>query len=302
MLDGVERLGVAELELPTGPSRELESELRVFVTLIAELLVVNDAYSDVFSRLRRRKTLSLAAEMQWELLPPLSFGTRRLVITGGLEPAYDIGGDAFDFATNDGWVELGVFDAMGHGLRSTLLTTVALGAYRQARRRRSDLLGVAHDIDRVVHDHTEGEAFVTGHICRLDLSTGLLAWVNAGHPVPLLIRNHSASPLGNPEPMLPFGLEGTAQSVLELSLQPQDIVLFYSDGISEARPNGGQEYGLGRFMDMAGRHGDVDIPLLMLVRQILDAVLDHAEGRLQDDATLVALRWPGAGEPGSRAG
>jgi hypothetical protein len=259
-------------------------------------------HSDVFELARGAERLQLAAAMQWDLLPLPTYQEPRVEVAGRVEPAYDIGGDAFDFATNDGQVELAVFDAMGHGLRSTLLTTVALGAYRHARRRRSDLLEVAGDIDHVVRDHTEGEAFVTGHLCRLDLATGMLAWVNAGHPVPLLIRDHTASPLGDPEPMLPFGLEGTAQSALELSLQPQDIVLFYSDGVIEARPSSGQEFGLERFMDMAGRHGDTGVPLLVLVRQVLDAVLEHAETSLQDDATLVALRWPGASEPAPSAG
>ena len=61
LLDGVERLGVAELVLPGVPTDEERDELRAFVSLVAELVVVNDAYSDVFARLRRRKTLSLAA-------------------------------------------------------------------------------------------------------------------------------------------------------------------------------------------------------------------------------------------------
>jgi Stage II sporulation protein E (SpoIIE) len=259
-------------------------------------------HSDVFELARGAAQLRLAAVMQWDLLPLPTYEEPRVEVAGRVEPAYDIGGDAFDFATNDGRMELAVFDAMGHGLRSTLLTTVALGAYRHARRRRSSLLEVAADIDQEVHDHTEGEAFVTGHLCRLDLASGMLEWVNAGHPVPLLVRNHRASALGDPEPMLPFGLEGSAQSVLEPSLQPQDIVLFYSDGVIEARPSSGQEFGLTRFMDMAGRHGDAEIPLLVLVREILDAVLEHAETRLQDDATLVALRWPGASGPGPMAG
>jgi len=100
LLDGVERLGVVEMVLPEAPSKDQRDELKSFVSLVAELVVTKDAYSDAFSLLRRRKTLSLAAEMQWELLPPLSFGTDRVVITGGLEPAYDIGGDSFDYAIN----------------------------------------------------------------------------------------------------------------------------------------------------------------------------------------------------------
>ena len=63
LLDGVERLGVAELELSAAPSEQHERDLQLFVTLVAELIVVNDAYSDAFARLRRRKNLSLAAEM-----------------------------------------------------------------------------------------------------------------------------------------------------------------------------------------------------------------------------------------------
>src|SRR3712207_9333854 len=91
------------------------------MSLVAELVVAKDAYSDVFSRLRRRKTLSLAAEMQWELLPPPTFGTERVVITGGLEPAYDVGGDSFDYAVNGDTADLLVIDSVGHGLPAAVL-------------------------------------------------------------------------------------------------------------------------------------------------------------------------------------
>src|SRR4051794_19784647 len=97
LLDGVERLGVAELVFAAEPSADQHDQLFAYVTLVAELLVVNDAYTDLFARLRRRKTLSLAAEIQWQPLPPLTFGTDRLVITGGLEPAYEIGGGVFRY-------------------------------------------------------------------------------------------------------------------------------------------------------------------------------------------------------------
>lgn len=250
-------------------------------------------HSDVFELARGADQLRLAAAMQWDLLPLPTYKDPRVEIAGRVEPAYDIGGDAFDFASNDGTIELAVFDAMGHGLRATLLTTLAVGAYRFGRRRKSELAGVAGDIDEAVLNQVEGEAFVTGHLCRLALETGILSWVNAGHPIPLLVRDHTAGPLGEAEPILPFGLEGSPDKAVEVHLQPGDIVLFYSDGVIEARPNGGLEYSLERFLDLAGRHGDPDAALLLLVRQILDSVLEHAEGALRDDATLVALRWSG---------
>jgi hypothetical protein len=150
LLDGVERLGVAELVLPEEPGREQEDALRAFVTLVAELIVARDAYSDVFSRLRRRRTLSLAAEMQWELLPPLSFGTDRVVITGGLEPAYDIGGDSFDYAVNGDTAELFVLDSVGHGLPAAVLASVAISAYRHARRNAVELPEIAGAVNAVI--------------------------------------------------------------------------------------------------------------------------------------------------------
>ncbi len=252
-------------------------------------------HSDVFELARGAQHLRLAAAMQWDLLPLPTYKDPMVEMAGRVEPAYDIGGDAFDFAANEEEMELAVFDAMGHGLKATLLTTLAVGAYRYGRRRQSELTGVAGDIDEAVRSHVDGEAFVTGHLCRLHTETGLLSWLNAGHPVPLMIRDHTASPLGEAVPMLPFGLEGGPVDQVEVGLQPDDIVIFYSDGVIEARTDGGDEFGMERFLDMASRHGDTEVGLIVLVRQILEAVKEHARGVLRDDATLVALRWGGSG-------
>jgi serine phosphatase RsbU (regulator of sigma subunit) len=233
--------------------------------------------------------------MQWDLLPLPTYRDPQVEVAGRVEPAYDIGGDAFDFAANHDTMEIGVFDAMGHGLGATLLTTLAVGAYRYGRRRLSELPGVAGDIDEAVGHHVGGEAFVTGHVCRLDPATGEMAWVNCGHPLPLLVRDHAAAPLEGSRPCLPFGLGVEATDPIRIQLQPDDIVLFYSDGLIEARPNGGTEFGMERLGDIAGRHGDRDTGLLPLVRSILDEALNHAGHLLRDDATLVAVRWSGPG-------
>lgn len=287
-----ESIGVLALGLEDG-DQQAERLAPAIALIVGAAVMGARRHSDVFELARGADQLRLAAAMQWDLLPLPTYKDPRVEIAGRVEPAYDIGGDAFDFASNDGTVELAVFDAMGHGLRATLLTTLAVGAYRFGRRRRSELEGVAGDIDEAVLNQVEGEAFVTGHLCRLALETGILSWVNAGHPIPLLVRDHAAAPLGEAEPTLPFGLEGSPDKAAEVHLQPGDIVLFYSDGVIEARENGGPEYSLERFLDMAGRHGDPEAALLLLVRQILDNVLEHAQGVLRDDATLVALRWSG---------
>jgi serine phosphatase RsbU (regulator of sigma subunit) len=231
--------------------------------------------------------------MQWDLLPLSSYADSRVHVAGGLEPAYDIAGDTFDFAANDGQLDLSVFDAMGHGLGATLLTTLAVGAYRLGRRRGRSLTELAADIDHAVLYQGGGEAFVTGHLCTLDLQEGQLEWINVGHPLPVLIRNNASSEAAPVDPMLPFGLEGEPPQPARLGLEPGDILLFYSDGVADALSSAGEPFGLPRLVDLAGRHCAGGATLSLGVRHILDDVLEHAGHRLRDDATLLAVRWLG---------
>jgi serine phosphatase RsbU (regulator of sigma subunit) len=289
-----ESVGVLALALEEGAT--IAPELAAAIAMAVGSAVLGARrHSDVFEIARGAEHLRLAAAMQWDLLPLPTYQDPLVEVAGRVEPAYDIGGDAFDFAANEETVEIGVFDAMGHGLKATLLTTLAVGAYRFGRRRLEELAGVAGDIDEAVRTHVDGEGFVTGHLCRLDLATGELVWLNAGHPPPLMIRDHTASVMEGAPPCLPFGLETQPADAMRVPLQPGDIVLFYSDGVFEARPKGGAEFGMERFLDVAGRHGDREVALLVMVRQILSEVTDHAQN-LRDDATLVAVRWSGPGE------
>jgi serine phosphatase RsbU (regulator of sigma subunit) len=296
-----ESVGVLALAIEEGGT--ISPELAAAIALAVGSAVLGARrHSDVFEIARGAEHLRLAAAMQWDLLPLPTYQDPLVEVAGRVEPAYDIGGDAFDFAANEETVEIGVFDAMGHGLTATLLTTLAVGAYRFGRRRLEELTGVAGDIDEAVRTHVDGEAFVTGHLCRLDLATGELIWLNAGHPPPLLIRDHAASVIEGAAPCLPFGLWSHDAEAAPVSLQPGDIVLFYSDGVFEARPDGGDEFGMERFLDVAGRHGDRGVALLVMVRQILGEVTDHARNILRDDATLVAVRWSGPGDLSRTAG
>jgi len=177
------RLGARETVVPSW------TEMRAFVGLVAELVVVNGNCTDVFTQLRRRRTTSLAAEMQWDLLPPLTFASDRVVVSGALEPAYDIGGDTFDYAVNGPTVGLVVLDAVGDGLPAAVLASTAVGAHRHARREMRDLPDVAAAMDAVIASESSDSRFATAAIARLHLDTGQLRWVNAGHPHPLIVRD-----------------------------------------------------------------------------------------------------------------
>src|SRR5205807_2529721 len=80
------------------------------------LIVAKSDYGDFFEFHRRRQPMSIASELAWQLLPPLTFGSDRVVISGALAPAYDLGGDSFDYGVDADIARIAVFDAMGHGL------------------------------------------------------------------------------------------------------------------------------------------------------------------------------------------
>jgi serine phosphatase RsbU (regulator of sigma subunit) len=291
LLNGVERLGVVELVFASAPSDDEREELRAFVSLVAELVVVNDAYSDVFARLRRRKTLSLAAEMQWELLPPMSFGTDRVVITGGLEPAYDVGGDSFDYALNGTAMDLLVIDSVGHGLPAAVLASVAISAYRHARRNHLDLPDIAVEVNGAIATQLGNSQFATAVLARLDLATGRLRWINAGHPEPLIVRGPSLVRPPACPPSRPLGLQDRKPTCCDTRLEPGDRLVLYTDGITEARSPDGEFFGERRLADFISAAAAAGDPAPETVRRLMRQVLVHQAGQLQDDASIVVLEW-----------
>ena len=290
LLDGVERLGVVELVLD-GITPAVEDEMRAFVAFIAELVVVTNHYTDIFAQLRRRRTMSLAAEMQWNLLPPLTFASNRVVICGALEPAYDIGGDTFDYAVNGPIVDLMVLDAVGHGLPAAILASTAVAAYRNARREMRDLPEVAAAMNAVIASEFSGSRFATAAIARLHLDTGQLRWVNAGHPHPLIVRDGALLDPGPCKPHPPLGLQLRKPDVCEAQLHAGDRVVLYTDGIVEARSPTGDFFGEERLGDFIYRASTAGDPAPETVRRLMRHILAHQADHLQDDASIIVLEW-----------
>jgi serine phosphatase RsbU (regulator of sigma subunit) len=295
----MERLGVVRFKFPGLAARVDDELLLAFATMVAEMVLVKDAYGDLFTLVRRRQPMSLAGEITWNLMPPLTFGTDRLVISCVLAPAYDVGGDCFDYAVDDTTARLAIFDAMGHGLDAGILATVAIAAYRQARRTGRDLDETALMIDAAVQDAFAGEKFVTGVLAELDLDTGRLSWHLAGHPAPVLLRGHRVVKLRDTEPGPPFGLAhvtGGARWTQVQSLEPGDRLLLYSDGVVEARDATGEFFGADRLGDLIVRQTVGGAPAPETMRRLMHAILDHQKGSLQDDATTMLVEWKTGGD------
>jgi serine phosphatase RsbU (regulator of sigma subunit) len=213
-----------------------------------------------------------------------------VVIAGGLEPAYDVGGDSFDHAVNGSTADLLVLDAVGHGLPATVLAGVAIGAYRHARRNALDLPDITGEINAAIAGQFAGSQFATAVLARLDMDTGRLRWINAGHPEPLIVRSTSLVRAPRCPPARPLGLQETKPVCCETRLQPGDRLLLYTDGITEARSPTGEFFGEQRLADFiaAAAAGE---PAPETVRQLMRHVLTHQADQLQDDASIVVLEW-----------
>ena len=293
LLHGAQRLGVLRVLLKAEPDDELREALTVIAALVAELICSRRFYGDAVEHTRRRMPMQLAAEIIWNQLPPLSFTTHDTSITAVLEPSYDVGGDAFDYAANGTTLYVALFDTVGHGITASALTTLALNTYRNARRCGLDLTDTYRSIDKWVRNQHPG-AFVTAVLAELDTTTGLYRRICAGHPAELLLRDGAALPPLPSPTALPLGLahmRARPPGLTEYTLQPGDTLLLYTDGITESRSADGELFGLHRLADFVTTAMAQQMPTAEIMRQLIHTIVSYENGELHDDATAAMLQW-----------
>lgn len=289
--EGSDRTGVLALTLPDAEVGRVQGceDLGVVAGYI---IATNARVSDVFNLHRRRKSMTLAASMQWDLLPPLVFRSPDVAVAGLLEPAYEVGGDCFDYAINWPVLDMAVMDSMGHGLNSAMLAGLAIGCYRHDRRHGRALQEMHRELESTIKSRYDGTGFVTGQLVQLNVETGRLQWTNAGHPLPLHIRGGRVIGHLDCRPTLPWGLGRNAvdPDVAELSLQPGDGVFFYTDGVIEGRDES-SGFGLDRLTDLVDQSASEHLSVEEVVRLVDRAIMKHHDEELDDDATMLMVQW-----------
>ena len=295
MLDGTERLGVLRFEFLsplTDDQRRLSDAL---ASLAGELLVGKRPHTDRYEMIRRRREMNLAAELQWRQFPPLESSIPAAAVAGFVEPAYEVGGDGFDYSIDGDVMDLTIYDAVGHGLHSALLSTVMIASLRHARRAGLDLQGRLAFADETLRGTFPGD-FATAQVGQLSTVTGQLSWLNAGHPLPLLVRDGVVVGELSCPPRPPVGLhhlDAAATTVDTVQLQRTDRVLFYTDGLVEGGRRGGARFGVERLADLLTRAHAEGLGCAETIRQLGHKVLEHADYELHDDATMLLVEWRG---------
>ena len=298
IIEGSDRTGVLAVTVPDASDEVVRGccELGLFA---GYLIATQARGTDLYNLYRRRQSLSLAASMQWDLLPPLVLKTPRLAVSGFLEPAYEVGGDCFDYALNDSSFDVAIIDAMGHGVASSLIASLTIGSYRHDRREGKSLPQMHANLDLVMSTHLPQLLFATGQLAKLDLDTGVMSWTNAGHPLPLLIRQGQVLHELACEPSLPWGLgrldreDAPAPAMATVALEPGDSVLFFTDGVTESVVSGGGRFGVEHLADLVGQHASDQLEIEEIVRRLARSVVEDHLGKPNDDATLVMVQWTG---------
>ncbi|MET8836744.1 PP2C family protein-serine/threonine phosphatase [Micromonospora sp. NPDC004540] len=297
VVNGTARLGLLEVRLPDGADPDdpaLRDGCRLIAGLIGHLVTSKISYGDGLQRVRRSEPVAVSAELLWQLLPPLTFALDTVAISAILEPCYEVGGDAFDYALDGGRLALAVLDGVGHGLPATLTTAVALAALRAARRTGGGLMDQVVAVEAALRSQWRDGRFVTAVLAEVEVDTGRVRYVNCGHPAPVLLRRGRAvrALTGGRRPPLGLNLPGGEPG--EARLEPEDRLLLYTDGVTEARDAAGEMFGLPRLADLAERHIGSELPAPETLRRLSRAVAAYRGTASRDDATMVLVEWSGA--------
>lgn len=293
-----DRFGVLRVAFPAAPvdtpgdspSTELLDELVDLANSAAQAFLVAESVTDRFRLARRAERLTLAAEIQWQLLPGRGLDRPEFCLAGQLEPAYAVRGDNFDWTADGTSLTIAVTNGMGESVDAALLTSLAINALRNARRAGVSLPDQAALADQAIWSQHGGRQHVSTLLLRLDITTGRVTAIDAGSPRIWRLRGTEVSQV-HLEPQLPLGMfDSTVYLEQEFTVQPGDRLFLLSDGIFEAAHQGR------RYADTLDRmlRATATLPPGEAIRALLHDLRAFSEDQyLDDDAVGVCLDWLG---------
>ncbi|HKS28901.1 MAG TPA: SpoIIE family protein phosphatase [Pyrinomonadaceae bacterium] len=285
--------GIVYADSPIAEGRFTEDHLKVLTTLasVAAIRVENARLlEEQMERERMEHELQLASEIQQRFLPTAPPQISGYELQGISFPCYEIGGDYYDFIEReDRRLVIALGDVSGKGTAAALLMSSLHAAIHAQATSNNSLVETISEVNRYLAENTPANRFVTLFYAELDSQTGALSFLNAGHNPPIIV--HAAGTMENlASGGLPLGImpdafyrEGHTQ------LQPGDVLVAYSDGVSEAVNPQGEEFGAQRLYEVIARNLDASASG---IRDRIEAALSKwAQGTpAADDITLVIVK------------
>lgn len=290
---GEKVFGIIYADSPIAEGRFTEDHLKVLTTLasVAAIRVENARLlEEQIDRQRLEHELQLASEIQQRFQPTAPPQVAGYELQGISFPCYEIGGDYYDFIEReDGRLVITLGDVSGKGTAAALLMSSLHAAVHAQASSHDSLVETISAVNRYLAENIPSNRFVTLFYAELDPRTGALSFLNAGHNPPLIVHEagtvEQLSSGGLPLGIKPDALfrEGRTQ------MQPGDVLVIYSDGVSEAGNPQGEEFGVKRLSDTVARN--IESSAAGIRDRIEAALTKFAEGTAAaDDITLVIVK------------
>jgi sigma-B regulation protein RsbU (phosphoserine phosphatase) len=285
--------GIIYADSPISEGRFTEDHLKVLTTLasVAAIRVENARLVEArLERERLERELALASEIQQRFQPTSPPHIGGYELQGISFPCYEIGGDYYDFIEReDGRLVIALGDVSGKGTAAALLMSSLHAAIHAQSASHDSLVATISAVNRYLADNIPANRFVTLFYAELDPDSGSLAFLNAGHNPPLIL--HAA---GTVEQLasggLPLGIKRDAEyREGRTQLQPGDVLVIYSDGVTEAQSPAGEEFGPTRLYEVVSRN--VEASAAGIRDRIESSLTKFAQGTsAADDITLVIVK------------
>jgi sigma-B regulation protein RsbU (phosphoserine phosphatase) len=285
--------GIIYADSPISEGRFTEDHLKVLTTLasVAAIRVENARLVEArLERERLERELALASEIQQRFQPTAPPHINGYELQGISFPCYEIGGDYYDFIEReDGRLVIALGDVSGKGTAAALLMSSLHAAIHAQSASHDSLVATISAVNRYLADNIPANRFVTLFYAELDPESGSLAFLNAGHNPPLIVHN-----AGTVEQLssggLPLGIKRDAEyREGRTQMQLGDVLVIYSDGVTEAVSPSGEEFGPTRLYEVVSRN--VEASAAGIRDRIESSLTKFAQGTsAADDITLVIVK------------
>ncbi len=271
-------------------------DMLVSIASAAALRVRNVALADELAARRVvEHELALAHDVQMAMLPRAMPARAELALAAQLKPARSVGGDLYDFVLDGHRLWFIVADVAGKSIAAALYMAIVRTLFRAMARGEADVVDVVGRMNQELARDNERLMFVTAAVGCLDVCSGALALVDAGHNPAVMIDPGG----GLDMPAVPKGialgvLEEAAYTEARLTLEPGATLVLYTDGLTDARDVSGEMFGSDR-LQLAIAAGAADAPAALVAAVIGEVERFAAGAPPEDDLTLLALRYSGTG-------